>query len=301
MKLGYIGLGKMGYNMCLRLDERGYDVVVYNRSPEKTEKLLTETHAVGVLSLEELVENLNSPRLIWIMVTNDAVDEIVNKLKGLLNAGDTVIEAGDSFYKETQRRARELEEMNINYIDVGVGGGPKGARNGSSLMIGGKIEDFQASERLFKDLAVENGYEYLGNHGAGHFVKMVHNGIEYGMMQAIAEGFSILKSSEFELSLEKVMKPYRHGSVIESRLLDWLNEAFEKYGDGLDPIKKIADHSNAGTWTVQVAKDMGISDDVIHTALEARIASKKNPNYQAQIISAMRGEFGGHQVKVEEE
>ena len=296
MKIGYVGLGKMGYNMALRLSEFGHEVVAHNRSPQKIEQLVEEAGVQGALTLRELVEKLEAPRTIWVMVPNSAVEDVVNELKELLDEGDILIDGGNTLFKDTKRRAQEVEALGINYMDVGVSGGPGGARNGASLMIGGNPSIYASLEPLFKDLATENGYAYMGKHGAGHFVKMVHNGIEYGMMQAIAEGFDVMKQSEFELDFLQIMRPYENGSVITSSLVSWLGDAFRKYGVDLEPISDVAKHSGEGQWTVEVAKEMGINVRVIEDSLQARIDSEKEPNFQAQVVSAMRGEFGGHPV-----
>lgn len=296
MKLGYVGLGKMGYNMALNLLEKGYEVIAHNRSPQKVENLVEEANAIGAFTLHELVEKLESPRVVWLMVPNDAVEDVTNELKELLEPGDIVIDGGNTFYKDTVQRAAEFQKLEISYMDVGVSGGPSGARNGASLMIGGNKPTFEYLKKLFKDLAIENGYAYLGKSGAGHFTKMVHNGIEYGMMQAIAEGFDVLRNSEFDLDLNEVLKPYRHGSVIESSLIDWLGEAYRKYGTDLDPISDKANQSGEGLWTIETAKEKGIKTEVIEKAVRFREESQNNPSYQAQIISALRGEFGEHPV-----
>lgn len=314
MKIGYIGLGKMGYNMALRLVEKGHTVVAYNRTPEKIDQLITETQGlvstitpantniIKANNLREVVEKLEGPRVVWVMVPHQVVDDIVNELTEFLQEGDIIIDGGNTYYKDTINRAEQTEQKGIRYIDVGVSGGPNGARNGASLMIGGSKGVFDSFEQqnLWQDLATQNGYAYLGESGAGHFVKMVHNGIEYGMMQAIAEGFDILKNSEFDLNPLQVMKPYENGSVITSSLVSWLSDAFKKYGTNLDPISCIAKHSGEGQWTVETAQEQGIKAKVIEDSLQARMDSETNPNFQAKIVSAMRGEFGGHPVFKEE-
>lgn len=295
-KIGLVGLGKMGYNIALNLLEQGYEVVVNNRSPQKIEQIVEEANALGAISLEELISKLEAPRVLWLMVPNDAVNAVTTELFELLEPGDTVIDGGNTFYEETIKNAKKFTEANIEYLDVGVSGGPSGARDGASLMIGGNEGAFKKLEPLFRDLAVTDGYAYLGKSGAGHFTKMVHNGIEYGMMQAIAEGFDILKNAEFNLDLVKVMNPYKNGSVIESALINWLDKAFNRYGTDLEKVSGVAEHMGEGAWTVETAKRMGIEAKVIEDALNTRIKSQNNPNYQTKIISALRGEFGGHQV-----
>lgn len=296
MKIGYIGLGKMGLGMTARLVEKGHEVIVFNRSPEPVEKA-KKLGADGVRSLEELADRVGNPGIYWIMVSHNAVDVVLEKLIKHLSQEDVVIDGGNSFYKDSRRRYEKLSKKGIRFLDVGVSGGPKGARNGAAVMVGGDKDLYKDLEELFEDISVENGYSYIGKSGAGHFAKMVHNGIEYGMMQSIAEGFEVLKNSEFDIVFEDLLKPYQHGSVIESRLLEWLGSAFEKYGEDLHNISGTAEHSGEGQWTVETAKEMDIEVKVIEEALKARVRSEKEPNYQARIISALRGEFGGHKVQ----
>jgi 6-phosphogluconate dehydrogenase len=194
------------------------------------------------------------------------------------------------------RRARELEEKGIHFLDVGVSGGPRVARNGACIMVGGRKEIFKRFKSLFRDLSVRGGYGYMGKPGAGHFVKMVHNGIEYGMMQALAEGFAVMKDSPFDLDLNKVAEIYNHRSVIESRLVDWLKKAFEQYGEDLNEISGSVSHSGEGVWTVEAAKEFGIPIPIIEGALNFRIESQNNPTYTGKILSALRNQFGGHEV-----
>jgi 6-phosphogluconate dehydrogenase len=296
MQIGYIGLGKMGYNMATRLLNKGYNVVAYNRSKDPLVKI-EQAGATTAKSLPELCQKLSKPRLIWVMVPNSAIEEVLNDLIPNLSKSDTVIDGGNTFYKDTVARAKRLEKLEINLLDAGVSGGPSGALNGASIMVGGEKHVFEKYENLFKDLSVENGYAYLGKSGAGHFVKMVHNGIEYGMMQAIAEGFDILKSSEFNLDLNKVLMPYNNGSVIESRLIGWLKSAYAKHSLNLEGISGKAAHSGEGLWTIKTAREMGVDVEVIEQSFKARLKSQKSPSYQGKIIQALRGEFGGHHVR----
>ena len=296
LKIQYIGLGKMGLNMIERLLEKGYEVSAFDVSEEAKKK----AQIVGAQvfdSVEKLVRSEESPRLIWIMVPHKFVDDVLEKITPILDHGDTVIDGGNSPYKESIRRAKELKEKKINFLDVGVSGGPGGARNGASLMVGGKKEDYEKYEELFKDLSVPEGYGHMGDHGAGHFVKMVHNGIEYGMMQAIAEGFAIMKESPLHLNLTKIAEVYDRGTVIESRLISWLGKAFREEGEDLKKISGKISHSGEGLWTVETAKELGISVPVINDALQFRIDSQEGPSYTGQIVSALRNQFGGHEVK----
>jgi 6-phosphogluconate dehydrogenase (decarboxylating) len=296
MKLGYIGLGKMGYNMVELLLDKQYEVVVFNRSEEPVKKI-AQRGAQPAASLRTLVTALTPPRLVWIMVPYSAVEDVLKDLMPLLAKGDTVIDGGNSPYKESMRRAKELEQKDINFLDAGVSGGPGGARTGACIMIGGKESVFRTNEELFRDLAVENGYAYLGRSGAGHFVKMVHNGIEYGMMQAMAEGFAVMKASPFNLGLEKVADLYNHRSVIESRLVGWLKSAYEQSGPELEDISGSVTQSGEGMWTVDAAKELGIPVPIIQGALDFRFQSQKNPSYIGKVVSALRHQFGGHEVK----
>jgi 6-phosphogluconate dehydrogenase len=297
MKLGYVGLGKMGFNMVELLLDRKYEVVAYNRSEEPVRKI-AQRGARPAGSLKELVAALAQPRLVWIMVPHQAVDAVLVELTPLLAKGDTVIDGGNSPYKDSIRRAKELEARGLDFLDAGVSGGPAGARTGACIMVGGRKEVFQKYEPLFRDLCVPDGYGYMGSSGAGHFVKMVHNGIEYGMMQALAEGFAVMKASDFGLDLTKIADVYNHKSVIESRLVGWLQRAFEQYGEDLKDISGSAAQSGEGMWTVEAGKELGVSLPVIQSALDFRLQSQQNPSYTGKLVSAMRHQFGGHEVSV---
>lgn len=298
-EIGLIGLGKMGGNIALRLLEKGWSVAGYNRSPEDT-KSFAAKGLLPAFSLKELVDRLTPPRLIWLSLpAGKAIDETLfgkGGIVSLLSAGDVVIDGGNSFYQDSIRRAKQLEKHKINFIDVGISGGPDGARNGASLMIGGRREIFERYEALFAAESQPLGYQFFPGAGAGHFVKMVHNGIEYGMMQAIAEGFSLLKSAPYHLDLSQVADIYNHGSVIESRLIGWLEEAFRLYGDELHPVSGSVAHTGEGQWTVDTAKQLGVVTKIIAESLLFRLKSVKKPSYTGKILSALRGQFGGHIV-----
>ena len=300
--IGIIGLGRMGGGIAKHLLSHKWNVVGYNRSEEETKNLVS-AGLTASYSIEELVSKLPShkPRVIWLMIpAGKAVDDtLFNKKSGLVNClkrGDIIIDGGNSYYKNTIRRGKRLAKHGITFLDCGVSGGPSGARNGACLMIGGKKRDFLKLEHLFCDIAQANGYQFFEGSGAGHFVKMVHNGIEYGMMQALGEGFEILKKSKFRPDPWKVADVYNEGSVIESRFTKWLLDAFDKYGIDLEPISGKVSHSGEGQWTVKTAHEMGIRDKVIHEAFKFRIYSQKNPSYAGKIVSALRGEFGEHPV-----
>ena len=313
-KIGVIGLGKMGANLSRRLMEKGWQVHGYNKTSEET-KSLEKEGLRGAYSLEELLKNLSrlgdpalreslatrTPKIIWLMVpAGKPVDEILfgnNGLSGQLKKGDIVIDGGNSFYKDSVARFKKLQTKGIHFIDVGVSGGPGGARSGASLMIGGNKSVSQKLEGLFGDLAKENGYQFFDGAGAGHFVKMVHNGIEYGMMQAIAEGFTVLKQSKYNLDLSNVTDIYNNGSVIESRLVEWLKKAFELRGQNLKSVSGSVGYTGEGEWTVKTAKEMKIKVKIIEEALKLRVNSAKKPSYTGKVLSAMREQFGGHSIK----
>ncbi|MFN7088382.1 MAG: phosphogluconate dehydrogenase (NAD(+)-dependent, decarboxylating), partial [Candidatus Paceibacteria bacterium] len=298
-EIGIVGLGKMGGNIARRLMEKGWRVYGYDRTPDIT-KSLEKEGVSGAYSLKDIIEAISPPRLIWLMVpAGKPVDEVLfgkNGLVSQLTRGDVVIDGGNSFFKDSIRRFEKLKKLGIHFVDVGVSGGPAGARYGAALMIGGEKSVFQKIEPLLKDLAQENGYQFFEGPGAGHFVKMIHNGIEYGMMQAIAEGFTVLKNSKYNLSLEAVADVYNHGSVIESRLIEWLRSALKLYGENLDDVSGLVGHTGEGEWTIKVAKEMKIKTKVIEEALKFRINSEKNPDYTGKILSALREQFGGHKI-----
>ncbi|MCH7492513.1 glucose-6-phosphate dehydrogenase [Patescibacteria group bacterium] len=299
-EIGIIGLGKMGAGIARQLMRKGWRVVGYNRSPGPTKELEIEG-MVGAYSLDELVQKLGSKKVIWIMVpAGRPVNQTLFHKDGLINLlkrGDTIIDGGNSYYQDSIKRSKLVIKKGLHYMDVGVSGGPKGARYGASLMIGGQKKDFKRLEKLFSDMSVENGYAFFPGYGAGHFVKMVHNGIEYGMMQAIAEGFSIMKKSNYNLDLKKITKVYNHGSVIESMLVEWLYDAYNSLGVELKGVSGSVAHTGEGAWTVAAAKSMKVPAKIIAGALNFRKLSAKNPSYAGQVLSALRGQFGGHDIK----
>ncbi len=298
--IGMVGLGKMGKNLALHLREQGWQVTGYDPAAKLPEIKMAK-------NLSELTRSLPQPRVIWLMLPAGAgteagkfketpTDAVLKELIQFLAKGDIVIDGGNSFYETTVRRAALFKKHGINFLDVGVSGGPQGARAGASLMIGGDAKAFTAVEELFRDLAVPGGYVHLGKSGAGHFTKMVHNGIEYGMMQAIAEGFAIMKQSPFELDLRKVADIYNHGSVIESRLIGWLEKALREHGENLEKVSGTVGHLGEGEWTVKTAKKLKVPVSAIETAFKFRMQSKRNPSYIGKILSALRNQFGGHSV-----
>ena len=297
MKLAMIGLGRMGMNMAKRLLKVGQQVVAYNRSPEKTKQLVKDG-AIGAHSLKEVVEQLQPPRIAWIMLpAGQAVDDHINQLKDLLETGDIVIDGGNTYYKDDIRRAKLLEEKGIRFMDAGVSGGIWGLQIGYCLMIGGEQDTFKQLEPIFKALAPEEGYLYCGATGAGHFVKMVHNGIEYGMMQAYGEGFEILEASKYAESLNyaDVAHLWNQGSVVRSWLLELAEKAFRKDGK-LSDIKGYVEDSGEGRWTIQQALETGVPAQVITLSLLRRFRSRQEDPFTDRVLAALRREFGGHAV-----
>jgi 6-phosphogluconate dehydrogenase len=241
MRLGYIGLGKMGHNMVARLLEKGHDIVVYDNNSEAVDKV-RKLGAEGATSLKEVIEKLEIPRAIWLMVPHQVVDEVLDEFIPLLSEGDHVIDGGNSPYKKSILRAQKLSEKNIHFLDVGASGGPGSLKTGACFMVGGEKEVFERFEQIFKDMAVKDGYRHVGDSGAGHYVKMVHNGIEYGMMQAIGEGFNLMRHSKFQLNLTEVANLYNRRSIIESRLIGWLADAYRQHGENLEAISGKVSH-----------------------------------------------------------
>ncbi len=297
-EIGVVGLGKMGANLARNMLDHDWRVVGYNRTTSVAEAM-AEEGLEPVTTLAELASELHPPRVVWVMVPAGAATEEVLFGKGgitdVLEPGDLVIDGGNSLYKDTMARAERLEAAGIRFLDAGTSGGPDGARNGACVMVGGEREDFDAVEELFADISVRDGYRFFDGHGAGHFVKMVHNGIEYGMMQAIAEGFGIMRASEFDLDLTQAAAVYNRGSVIESRLVEWLAEAFTEHGVDLTRFSGVVGHTGEGAWTVDAADELGVEARVIRAALQYRIDSTAFPDaYAGKVLSALRNQFGGH-------
>ena len=299
MELGLIGLGKMGFNMAERLREGGHKVVGFDFSADAVAKL-TAAGSVGVSSLEDLVKKLAAPRAIWIMVpSGDPVDQTIAKLEPLMQKGDTFIDGGNSNYKDSQRRHAALTAKGFNFVDVGTSGGVWGLKEGYSMMIGGDKAPVERLRPIFETLAPakDKGWGHVGPAGAGHFVKMVHNGIEYGMMQSYAEGFSIMKQKEpLHLDMGQIAQIWRYGSVVRSWLLDLTADALEK-NPNLDGLEAYVSDSGEGRWTVAEAIDLNISAPVITESLIRRIRSREQNNYTDRMLSVMRNAFGGHAVK----
>lgn len=301
-EIGLIGLGKMGANIGRQLIDEDWRVVGFNRTSSVTKSMEAEG-LIGAYSLQELVDKLATPRVIWVMLpAGKPVDAVIfgaGGLAELLSNKDIIIDAGNSFYKDSIRRYKELKKCGINFVDVGVSGGPEGARHGACLMIGGDSGNYKYLKPLFRDSTVPKGYQFFKGSGAGHFVKMVHNGIEYGMMQAIAEGFNVMKRSEFKLNLTEVADVYNHGSVIESSLMGWLKNAFNLYGQDLRKVSGIVKHTGEGEWTVKTAKSLQTDAKNIEQAFKFRVNSVKlnGSNYTGKLLTAIRDQFGGHGIK----
>ncbi len=299
-EIGVVGLGKMGGNLARQLVRKGWRVVGYNRTFAHTQAMAAEG-VVPAQSLHDLVQDLPKQKIIWLMVpSGKPVDEMLFGKNGLvreLKRGDIIIDGGNSFYKDTVARAKKLKKYGIEFFDVGTSGGPSGALNGACLMIGGEKKVFTKLESLFADVSLKGSYQFFPGVGAGHFVKMIHNGIEYGMMQAIAEGFGILAKAKFSLNLKDVVSIYNKGSVIESRLIGWLEQAFELHGEGLKDVSGIIGHTGEGAWTVEAGKQLGVKAKIIEESLKFRVQSAKNPTYTGKVVAALREQFGGHSVK----
>jgi 6-phosphogluconate dehydrogenase len=303
MELGMIGLGRMGGNMAERLRQGGHKVVGFDFSAEAV-KRLTEAGSLGVSTLEDLVKNLKAPRAIWIMVPQGKpVDETIGKLKPLMQKGDTFIDGGNSNYQDSQRRYRELKAEGFNFVDVGTSGGVWGLKEGYSMMIGGEKPAVERLFPIFETLAPakDKGWGHVGPAGAGHFVKMVHNGIEYGMMQAFAEGFTIMEHKhELDLDLAQVAQIWRFGSVVRSWLLDLTADALSK-NPNLEGLEPWVEDSGEGRWTVFEAINLNVTAPVITEALLRRIRSREENNFTDRMLAILRSEFGGHAIKVDKE
>ncbi len=287
MKLGMVGLGKMGGNMTERLRRGGHEIASFDRGGGGT-----------AASLEELVGQLEAPRVVWLMIpAGDPTEQAVTDLLGLLETDDVIVDGGNSNFRDSKRRAATAAEKGIRYVDTGVSGGIWGLQEGYCLMAGGDPEAIAILQPAFETLAPPNGFAHVGPSGAGHFVKMVHNGIEYGLMQAYAEGFEVMERSEFDLDLQEIAGIWRYGSVVRSWLLELLYDAFEKEGAHLEEIKGYVEDSGEGRWTIAEAIAEDVPVPVISAALYARFASRQDESFAAKVNAALRNEFGGHAVK----
>ena len=296
MQIAIVGLGKMGGNMVKRLLGGGHQVVAFDRDPEAVQRLAKDG-ATGASSLEDVVAKLNGPRAVWVMVpSGKPTEETIQKLSTLLSANDIVIDGGNSNFRDSIRHAKELAEKKIRFLDAGTSGGIWGLEVGYCLMVGGDESAYKHIEPALTTLAPKDGLGYFGSAGAGHFTKMVHNGIEYAMMQAYAEGFELLKASEFKIDLRKVTGVWRQGSVVRSWLLDLADRAFNKDPE-LKELKAYVEDSGEGRWTVAEALNYAVPVPTIAASLFARFASRQENGFGLRVLAALRNEFGGHAVK----
>jgi len=299
MEIGMIGLGRMGGNMAQRLLKGGHRVLAYDRSVEAV-AAVGRSGAEAASSLEQLVDRLAEPRAVWVMVpAGQATEDTLNAIAGLLSPGDTIVDGGNANYKDSARRAKELGERDIFFLDAGTSGGIWGLAEGYSLMVGGDAEAFRRLEPIFQTLAPakDRGYGHVGPAGAGHFVKMVHNGIEYGLMQAYAEGFELMEAKrELDLDLAQIAEMWRYGSVVRSWLLDLIAEALDEDATLAD-IQAFVDDSGEGRWAVEESIDLSVPVPVIAASLQARFRSRQRQPFGAKLLAAMRNKFGGHAVR----
>jgi len=287
MELGMIGLGRMGNGMTQRLTEGGHDIKTYDPKVPST---------AG--TLEELAQQLDKPRAVWMMIPAGKITEdTFQQLLGILDEGDTIVDGGNSNFRDSKRRYELAQEKGINFIDVGVSGGIWGLELGYCLMAGGDDEPVGRVEPILETLAPEDGYAHVGPSGAGHFVKMIHNGIEYGLMQSYAEGFEIMDHSEYELDLHEISGIWRYGSVVRSWLLELLHSAFEQHGSHLDDIAPYVEDSGEGRWTVSEAINENVAAPVISASLFARFSSRDENKFSPKVVAALRNEFGGHAIR----
>lgn len=299
MQVGIIGLGKMGFNLALNLKRNKYNVVAQDVNTEFVSKIGDEGIETAY-TVEELCQKLTDRKVIWLMVpAGEIVDSVITSLLPNLSKNDIIIDGGNSNYKDSKRRYLKLKEQGIDFLDCGTSGGTSGALNGACTMIGGDADVFDYVAKVFKDISIENGYLYTGAAGSGHFTKMVHNGIEYGMMQSIAEGFEVFEHSEFDIDFHKTAKLFNHGSVVRSWLMELTENAFSK-DPKLDGIKGIMHSSGEGKWTLETALDLGVPTPVIALSIMMRYRSQMSDTFSGKVVAALRNEFGGHAVEKNE-
>ncbi|ERI10621.1 phosphogluconate dehydrogenase (NAD(+)-dependent, decarboxylating) [Aneurinibacillus aneurinilyticus] len=295
MKVGLIGLGKMGYNLALNMLDKKYEVVAYDTISEQVKKI-TEEGAQGVNSLSALIQNLETPRTVIMLVpAGNITGQVVDELSGLLEKGDILVDAGNSNYKDTLLRYTQLKEKGIYFVDCGTSGGTEGARHGVCTMVGGDAEALERVAPLFEKISIPDGFLKAGAAGSGHFLKMVHNGIEYGMMQAIGEGFEILDKSQFDYNYEAVARVWNNGSVIRSWLMELMQSAFSKQPN-LEHIKGVMNSSGEGVWTVETAMELQANAPVIAMSQFMRFRSLEDDTFHGKVVAALRNEFGGHAI-----
>lgn len=295
MHIGLIGLGKMGFNLALNIMDHGHRVTAYDVSEEARSRFVQNRGSV-TSSISDLVSQLPSPRTVWVMVPHQFVDDVLAELKTSLTKGDIVIDGGNSKFTQSIARAKDFEQLGMYYFDVGTSGGMEGARHGACYMIGGDEKTFKTIEPLFRDTAVENGYGLMGPSGSGHFVKMVHNGVEYGMMAAIGEGFEVLEKSQYNLDYVNVAKVWANGSVIRGWLMDLTLNAFSE-DPKLESIRGIMHASGEGLWTVEEALRTQTPVPIIALSLMMRNRSLEDDTFTGKVVAALRNQFGGHSVE----
>ena len=296
MQIGFVGLGKMGFNLALNLHRHGYEVIAYDVAIDNIKNISLEG-VIPAYSLAEMCQQLDGRKVIWLMVpAGKPVDDCIELLVPHLDQHDIIIDGVNSNYNDSVRRYNYLKSKGIDYLDCGTSGGVEGALYGACTMIGGEDEVFNHCASVFRDISVENGYLHAGGPGSGHFVKMVHNGIEYGMMQAIAEGFEVMEQSKYDLDLQQVARVFNHGSVVRSWLMELVESAFSK-DPKLDTIKGVMHSSGEGKWTLETALDMGIPTPVIALSLIMRYRSQQDDTFTGQVVAALRNEFGGNAVE----
>ncbi|WP_423188892.1 phosphogluconate dehydrogenase (NAD(+)-dependent, decarboxylating) [Alkalibacterium sp. f15] len=297
MRLAICGLGKMGMNLALNLMENNHEVIAFDIDADLV-KEADKKGATGAHSIEAVVDNFSERKIIWMMVpSGDITENLLNKVTPLLSDGDIILDGGNSHYKDTMRRHGVLKEKGIHYVDVGTSGGIEGARNGACTMVGGDKNVVEQIEQIFKDISVDKGYLYTGQSGSGHFLKMVHNGVEYGMMQAIGEGFDILEKSSFDYNHEEVARVWNNGSVIRSWLIELMEDAFSE-DPKLDDIKGVVHASGEGRWTVETAMELEVSAPVIALSLMMRNRSLESDTFTGKVVASLRNQFGGHAVEL---
>jgi 6-phosphogluconate dehydrogenase len=296
MEIGLVGLGKMGFNLAQNIHNHNHQLTAFDLNTSLVEGI-AKKGVKTVASLEALTKSFTGKKVIWLMIpAGNAVDKTIEALKPLLKAGDIIIDGGNSNYKDSIRRANDLSASQVHFLDCGTSGGTEGALHGVCAMIGGDKDAFAICEPLFKDIALPNGYLHCGPSGSGHFVKMIHNGIEYGMMQAIAEGFEVMQKSNFNLNLKEVAGVWNHGSVVRSWLMELTENALSK-DPNLDSIKGVMHSSGEGKWTLEHALENQIATPVIALSLMMRYRSLQEDTFSGKIVAALRNEFGGHAVE----
>jgi len=296
MQIAIVGLGRMGYNLALNLKDNGHDVIGYNRSSAKVDEIVKEG-VKGAYSIEEMLGTFDGRRVIWLMVPNGAPTQgMIDTIVPMLNEHDVLIDGGNSNFNDTLARYEVIKAQGVDFVDAGTSGGIEGARYGACSMVGAEDDVFAFIEPIFRDICVENGYLHCGRVGSGHYTKMVHNGVEYGMMQAIGEGFEILKASQFDLDYEKVAKVWNNGSVIRSWLMELAESAFKK-SPQLSDIRGVIGSNGEGLWTVEEALKLNVPVPVIAGSLFVRNRSEQDESFSGQVVAALRNEFGGHAVE----